>query len=117
MDEQDLHDTTFFALRRPWPAGNSAGNLAQQLQDLYLNDNNLEGSIPERMVVNCECLQRLYLGGNRLTGTVPRYLRHVRDLRELNIERNNLHGEVPTRGVVLIGRRFAPAPRCCVIVR
>eukprot|EP00903_Cladosiphon_okamuranus_P022077 g20303.t2 len=66
-----------------------------RLQDLYLNDNNLDGSIPERMVVNCECLQRLYLGGNRLTGTVPRYLRHVRDLRELNIERNNLHGELP----------------------
>lgn len=49
-------------------------------------------------MVNCECLQRLYLGGNRLTGTVPRYLSHVRDLRELNIERNNLQGEV--RGVV-----------------
>lgn len=72
----------------------SAGNSEQQLQDLYLNDNNLEGGIPERMVVNCECLQRLYLGGNRLTGTVSRQLRHLRELRELNIERNNLHGEV-----------------------
>lgn len=68
--------------------------LCRQLQDLYLNDNDLEGNIPERVVVNCEGLQRLYLGGNRLTGRVPRHLRHVRDLRELNIERNNLHGEV-----------------------
>lgn len=69
-------------------------NIKCQLQDLYLNDNNLDGGIPERMVVNCERLQRLYLGGNHLTGTVPRALRHVRDLRELNIERNNFHGEV-----------------------
>lgn len=74
-------------------------NINYQLEDLYLNDNNLDGSIPERMVVNCECLRRLYLGGNRLTGTVPRALRHVRDLRELNIERNNFHGEV--RGGVI----------------
>lgn len=69
-------------------------NINYQLQDLYLNDNHLDGSIPERMVVNCERLQRLYLGGNRLTGTIPRALRNVRDLRELNIERNNFHGEV-----------------------
>lgn len=80
----------------------------QQLQDLYLNDNNLDGNIPERMVVNCERLQRLYLGGNRLTGTVPRYLRHVKDLRELNIERNNLHGEVRVGYLsgVISGRLF-----------
>lgn len=58
------------------------------------------------MVVNCECLQRLYLGGNRLTGTVPRYLRHVRDLRELNIERNNLHGEVSAGVSLSFGSNF-----------
>lgn len=66
----------------------------QQLRDLYLNDNNLDGGIPERMVANCDRLQRLYLGGNRLTGTIPCVLRNLRDLRELNIERNNFHGEV-----------------------
>lgn len=83
----------------------------KQLEDLYLNDNNLNGHIPERMVVNCECLQRLYLGGNRLTGTVPRYLRHVRNLRELNIERNNLHGEVRCDCAVVFSLLcFAHAP-------
>lgn len=77
----------------PSPPLYTPSNTTQQLQDLYLNDNDLEGGIPERLL-NCDGLQRLYLGGNRLTGSVPRYLRHMNHLRELNIERNSLHGEV-----------------------
>ena len=78
-----------------------ARNPAWQLEDLYLNDNRLEGGIPERLIVNCERLQRLVVAGNQLTGRVPRSLASVQDLRELNIERNNMHGEVCERVCVL----------------
>ncbi|XVF78847.1 hypothetical protein PTKIN_Ptkin14bG0170300 [Pterospermum kingtungense] len=66
----------------------------EQLRDLVLNDNQLEGLVP-RSLANCSYLQILHLGNNELTDTFPHWLASLPRLEVLILRFNALHGSLP----------------------
>ncbi|XP_051117573.1 LRR receptor-like serine/threonine-protein kinase HSL2 [Andrographis paniculata] len=67
---------------------------ALPLQSLHLNDNSLEGDIPEIIALNPN-LTELRLFNNNLTGTLPQFLGMNSDLVEIDVSGNDLEGELP----------------------
>ncbi|XVF18633.1 hypothetical protein REPUB_Repub11eG0039400 [Reevesia pubescens] len=65
-----------------------------ELRDLFLNDNQLEGSLP-RSLANCSSLEVLNLGDNKLTDTFPHWLAPLPRLQVLILRFNRLHGSIP----------------------
>ena len=65
------------------------------LQQLYLSQNQLTGSIPTELE-NLTDLQRLYLNNNMLTGAIPTELETLTQLREFYLGDNQLTGTIPT---------------------
>ncbi|XVF18628.1 hypothetical protein REPUB_Repub11eG0038900 [Reevesia pubescens] len=64
------------------------------LINLFLNDNQLEGSLP-RSLANCSSLEVLNLGNNKLTDTFPHWLAPLPRLQVLILRFNRLHGSIP----------------------
>ncbi|KAF5745184.1 protein BRASSINOSTEROID INSENSITIVE 1-like [Tripterygium wilfordii] len=64
------------------------------LQELYLQNNLLTGSIPASLS-NCSQLVSLHLSFNSLTGTIPSSLGSLSKLQDLKLWLNQLHGEIP----------------------
>ncbi|XP_049392510.1 receptor kinase-like protein Xa21 [Solanum stenotomum] len=64
----------------------------QNLQELLLGENQLEGEIPS-FITNASKLQILSLENNFLTGTIPTNLGNLRELRELLLHTNQLTNE------------------------
>ncbi|XP_057784374.1 LRR receptor-like serine/threonine-protein kinase HSL2 [Salvia miltiorrhiza] len=67
---------------------------ALQLESFNLNDNLLEGEIPEILALNPKIYQ-LKLFNNKLSGSLPELLGMNSDLGEIDISGNNLEGPLP----------------------
>lgn len=65
-----------------------------QLESLQLNDNFLEGEIPEILATN-PILIRLRLFNNELSGSIPESLGMNSDLEEIDVSGNSLEGALP----------------------
>ncbi|KAH6797138.1 HAESA-like 2 [Perilla frutescens var. hirtella] len=75
--------------------GRIPGSLAGlHLESLHLNDNFLEGEIPEILAMN-PILVQLRLFNNELSGTIPGNLGTNSDLEEIDVSNNNLEGPFP----------------------
>jgi len=83
----DLSNNNFFG---PLPL---LGRL-QQLQILYLNNNNLSEIIPDDLT-NCSNLTALDLSLNLLVGSIPPKLGLLANLVYLNLRSNQLEGSIP----------------------
>ncbi|RVW41708.1 LRR receptor-like serine/threonine-protein kinase EFR [Vitis vinifera] len=64
----------------------------QQLDTLYLSDNQLRGSVPD--LTGFSSLRWLYLGYNQLNGTLPTSIGHLTKLQGLGINSNSLQGNI-----------------------
>ncbi|XP_027927000.1 receptor-like protein 15 isoform X2 [Vigna unguiculata] len=69
------------------------------LEELYLDDNNLYGSIPSSFFNSS--LQRLDLSYNNLVGTLQTVIGNMSNLQTLSLSNNHLEGSIPTRLVEL----------------
>lgn len=77
------------------PKGTSeASSTVNVVEEINLDDNNLEGTIPSELSL-LEDLVTLELGGNRLSGQVPGSLGDLRSLQLLEVSENFLTGDVP----------------------
>ncbi|KAK6128732.1 hypothetical protein DH2020_037526 [Rehmannia glutinosa] len=84
------------------------------LESLHLNDNFLEGEIPEVLALNPN-LTELRLFNNRISGVLPEFLGMNSDLEEIDVSNNNLEGPLPQnlcyrkklQYLVIFGNRFS----------
>lgn len=65
-----------------------------QLESLHLNDNFLDGEIPEVIAMNPNLIE-LRLFNNELSGAIPGYLGMNSDLEEIDVSNNHLEGPLP----------------------
>ncbi|HOB51593.1 MAG TPA: FG-GAP-like repeat-containing protein [Acidobacteriota bacterium] len=72
------------------------------LRELYLNDNQFNGSIPTNLFTEFPGLQRLDLSMNRLSGDIPSVVGNAVNLRQLHLNGNTLAGGVPATLLNLI---------------
>jgi Leucine-rich repeat (LRR) protein len=63
-----------------------------KLQQLFLPQNNLTGSLPTTLVEALRNMSRLDLSENKLTGNVPLWTGELTKLRQLQLDSNNLDG-------------------------
>ncbi|XP_028125260.1 putative receptor-like protein kinase At3g47110 [Camellia sinensis] len=73
----------------------SIGNLSSNLQVLYLDNNQIFGSIPPG-IVNLVGLQSLNMQLNQFTGTIPSGIGKLQNLHQLNLFNNSLSGNIPS---------------------
>ena len=64
------------------------------LQQLWLNNNDLMGSIPET-IAKLTKLQQVSLAACYISGTLPPALGELRNLSQLHVSSNYLHGSLP----------------------
>ena len=67
---------------------------AGRFKYLYLNNNNLSGTIPSTLG-KLSALTQLYLSNNNLSGEIPAELGNLSKLRRLYLNNNNLSGPLP----------------------
>ncbi|TYH72359.1 hypothetical protein ES332_D05G250200v1, partial [Gossypium tomentosum] len=72
----------------------SLGNLAN-LTYLYMLNNSLSGNIPSE-IGNLSSFQELYIGNNQLTGSIPSTFGNLKHLRFLYLSTNSLSGSIPS---------------------
>ncbi|KAL4293728.1 hypothetical protein HN51_044313 [Arachis hypogaea] len=72
------------------------GGLCQmkQIEELYLNDNNFEGTL-DPLMGNMTSLRTLDLSHNLLSGSIPASMAMMPSLRILNLGHNNFSGSIP----------------------
>ena len=71
-----------------------AGQPQQDLRHLFLDRNQLDGTIPEELG-SIRDLKTLNLGDNQLTGTIPEELGNLNSLDFLYLDNNQLSGPIP----------------------
>lgn len=118
----DLPDTfsDLTSLRRfDASVNNLTGKIPQSLaalplESLHLNDNFLEGEIPEILALNPNLVE-LRLFNNKLSGVLPELLGMNSDLVEIDVSNNDLEGPLPQnlcyrkmlQFLILFGNRFS----------
>ena len=70
------------------------GKLSDNLKDLNLQSNNLNGTVPTTFAKGCQ-LRSLKLNGNQLEGALPQSLVHCRKLEVLDFGNNKINGTFP----------------------
>ncbi|KAL8141185.1 hypothetical protein V2J09_007206 [Rumex salicifolius] len=70
------------------------GNMSTSIQALFLNDNRLEGSIPDDFA-RLKGLSKVSLSGNLLTGNIPSSIFNLSNLKVLDLSRNKVYGRLP----------------------
>ncbi|XP_028117118.1 putative receptor-like protein kinase At3g47110 [Camellia sinensis] len=85
----------------------SIGNLSSNLQVLYLDNNQIFGSIPTG-IVNLVGLQSLDMQFNQLTSSIPSGIGKLQNLHELKLGYNSLSGNIPSslRNLSLLSKLF-----------
>ncbi|KAG4940994.1 hypothetical protein JHK87_044865 [Glycine soja] len=68
-------------------------NSTTNLQNLFLNANMLEGTIPDGFGKVMNSLEVLYLSGNKLQGEIPSFFGNMCALQRLDLSNNKLNGE------------------------
>lgn len=68
-----------------------------QLQILYLSDNNLAGSVPYWIFKNVETLVYLDLANNSLIGSLDPMWQHRSNIQRINISMNHFVGQLPAK--------------------
>ena len=93
-------------------SGVSINNKKGWVDEIYLQNNGLTGSIPA-LLGELSQLKELHLAYNQLTGSIPASLGELSQLKELNLFRNQLTGSIPpelgqlsqvTRGILSVNR-------------
>ncbi|KAF8390376.1 hypothetical protein HHK36_024902 [Tetracentron sinense] len=67
---------------------------AKSLVVLRLNDNHIDGEIPEE-ISNCKQLTHLNVSWNQFSGNLPSNLSRLNNLKRLDISNNNFSGNLP----------------------
>ncbi|KAG6484513.1 hypothetical protein ZIOFF_053031 [Zingiber officinale] len=70
------------------------GDVFPSLRNLYLNDNQMTGSLPDQLA-NMNNLEILYLSNNKMTGPVTRKLVQIPRLTYLYLDHNAFTGGIP----------------------
>ncbi|GAA0173750.1 hypothetical protein LIER_27302 [Lithospermum erythrorhizon] len=78
------------------------------LSEIYLANNNLEGSIPDFSTL--KLLEILHLEDNQITGEIPSSLGNMEKLRGVFLQNNNLTGQVPGNLIGKPGLDFRYSP-------
>lgn len=65
------------------------------LQFLAIDENQLEGVIPDSLGNLSKVLSKLYMGGNRIYGNIPASVGHLSGLTLFNVSYNSISGEIP----------------------
>ena len=73
---------------------NGYGSGSSFVKALYLNENNLTGSLPLELG-NLESLETLVLHQNNLIGTIPPFIGSLSHLLEVHLSSNQLSGTIP----------------------
>ena len=73
---------------------NSIGNLSTQLNLLYVEDNQISGTIPETLE-NLMNLIVLYMDMNLFTGVIPSYIGKFPMMQIFSLSGNNFSGQIP----------------------
>lgn len=68
---------------------------SSRLTFIAVDENYLEGVIPESIGNLSKVFSRLYMGGNRIYGNIPSSIGNLRSLTLLNLNKNLLSGEIP----------------------
>ncbi|THG04164.1 probable LRR receptor-like serine/threonine-protein kinase At3g47570 [Camellia sinensis] len=71
------------------------GNLSRNLEYLFVDHNQIFGSIPPG-IANLVGLQSLLMQVNQLTGTIPSGIGKLQNLHLLNLIKNSLSGNIPS---------------------
>ncbi|XP_052723810.1 receptor-like protein EIX2 [Vigna angularis] len=71
-------------------------NFTNNLQNLYLDYNLLEGPIPDEFGIAMNSLENLHVSDSKLQGKVPSLFGSMCRLQILNISNNKLNGEFPS---------------------
>ena len=90
-------DTTWFGASSvcDWGSSNAQCNgNGQQVDHIYLRDDNLQGSIPDELG-QLTALTYLVLSNNQMTGTIPSQLGELTSLTLLSLRSNQLTGTIP----------------------
>ncbi|XP_062183220.1 receptor kinase-like protein Xa21 [Phragmites australis] len=74
---------------------NSLGNLSNQLQYLYLAENQLSGDFPSG-IANLRNLIIVSLGGNQFTGVVPEWFGTLKNMQTISLDSNFFTGVIPS---------------------
>ncbi|PQP93553.1 putative LRR receptor-like serine/threonine-protein kinase [Prunus yedoensis var. nudiflora] len=67
-----------------------------RLNYLAIDENHLQGVIPESIGNLSKVLSKLYIGGNRIYGNVPASIGQLSGLALLNVSYNSISGEIPS---------------------
>ncbi|KAA0042202.1 putative kinase-like protein TMKL1 isoform X2 [Cucumis melo var. makuwa] len=75
----------------------SIWNLCDKLVSVRLHGNSLSGSLPEPALPNSTCrnLEAFDLGNNQISGTFPEFITRFPGLKELDLGKNLLFGQIP----------------------
>jgi|AntRauTorckE5430_2_1112549.scaffolds.fasta_scaffold00885_5 hypothetical protein len=68
---------------------------SEHLETLDLGHNDLHGSIPNKFLASKKSLQQLFMSQNRLSGSIPEILMDLTRLDTLDLSSNILHGTIP----------------------
>ncbi|KAI7749657.1 hypothetical protein M8C21_001763, partial [Ambrosia artemisiifolia] len=79
------------------------------LNDLWLGNNNLSGSIPDLSTL--KMLKTVHLEDNRFNGPFPSSLANIDRLQELFLQNNNLTGQVPSSLKAKLGSNLIVDPQ------
>ena len=85
----------------------------QNLESLYLNDNQFEGIIPPQITSHAN-LKALRLNNNNLHGPIPASIVSLRLLSDLRLNDNNLTGPAPRRLERMISLRYLYLQNNCL---